>query len=433
MKSFIILVFLFLHISVTAQVSSAEKRLIESIDKNNEEARALIRQIVNVNSGTMNFAGVKMVGSILSKKLSALGLETRWIDGSPFNRSGHLMAWNNGKGSGPKLLLIGHLDTVFELSSPFQKYTMLNDSTMQGPGVADMKGGDVIIFSALQALKETGLLDHMRVKAIFMGDEEWSGGPLKLARKDLIEAATWADIALGFENGDGNPKTIVVSRRGSAKWDLKVKGTPAHSSQIFTEKVGVGAIFETARILNSFYMQLSPEEILTFNPGVIIGGTSVEYHDSLSGGSAFGKRNVVARETIVKGDLRAISPQQLEKVKSTMSEIVGNNLKGTSAEITFGISSYPPLAPSTGNLKLLELYNIVSQDLGFGLVTAVNPRDAGAADISFTSGLVDMAVDGLGLSGADDHTVHETGDISKLSVQAKRAAVLMYRLSRRTN
>jgi glutamate carboxypeptidase len=77
---------------------------------------------------------------------------------------------------------------------------------------------------------------------------------------------------------------------------------------------------------------------------------------------------------------------------------------------------------------LLEKYNQVSQDLGFGEVVAVNPRNAGAADVSFTSGYVDMAIDGMGLSGADDHTINETGDLSKLSMQAKRAAVLMYRL-----
>ena len=112
-----------------------------------------------------------------------------------------------------------------------------------------------------------------------------------------------------------------------------------------------------------------------------------------------------------------------------MNTIVSANYPKTNAQIIFGNDGYPPLASTDGNRILLEHYNKVSQDLGFGTITAVNPRNAGAADISFTSGHVDMAIDGLGLTGgADDHTINETGNLNHVSVQAKRAAVLIYRL-----
>jgi glutamate carboxypeptidase len=376
----------------------------------------------------MNFEGVKKVGELFKSELDKLGFKTRLTSGEAYGRAGHLIATKEGK-KGPKFLLIGHIDTVFELESPFQEYTMLNDSIMKGPGIADMKGGDVIIILAMKALKEAGVLDDMSIEIIMTGDEEKSGEPLELSKKDILEGAKRADIALGFENGDNNPKTIVVSRRGSADWQLKVSGNPAHSSQIFTEDVGVGAIYETSRILNEFYLQLANEKDLTFNPGFIIGGTTLEVDENQTGGTTFGKNNVVAQQAIVHGDLRATSPEQLEKAKTIMASIISNNYPKTHAELTFGNGAYPPLALTEGNTKLLGYYSKVSQDLGFGPVGAVNPRNAGAADISFTSGYVDMAIDGLGLTGGSgDHTVNEKGNLNTVATQAKITAVLMYRL-----
>ena len=411
-----------------SQSGRTEKKIVKLVDNNTKNAIKLLKEVVNINSGTMNFEGVRKVGELFKSELDNLGFKTQLTSGEAYGRAGHLIATKEGK-KGPKFLLIGHLDTVFELEGPFQEYTMLNDSIMQGPGVADMKGGDVIIILAMKALKEAGVLDDMSIEIIMTGDEEKSGEPLELSKKDILEGAKRADIALGFENGDNNPKTIVVSRRGSAGWQLKVSGNPAHSSQIFTEEIGVGAIYETSRILNEFYLQLAKEKDLTFNPGFIIGGTSLEVDENQTGGTAFGKNNVVAQRAIVHGDLRATSPEQLLKAKTIMASIITDNYPKTHAELTFGNGAYPPLALTEGNIKLLEYYNKVSQDLGFGPVEAVNPRNAGAADISFTSGYVEMAIDGLGLSGGSgDHTVNEKGNLNTVATQAKITAVLMYRL-----
>ncbi|MFY0606796.1 MAG: M20/M25/M40 family metallo-hydrolase [Cyclobacteriaceae bacterium] len=423
-----ITLFLCLHVTfLFGQANKTERKLVSAVDESNEYYTQLLKELVNINSGTMNFEGVQAVGKKLMAEFDALGMDTEWVDGSAFNRAGHLVAKTKGS-KGPKMLMIGHLDTVFEPGSPFQSYEMLNGSIMKGPGVADMKGGDVIILMALNALKEAGLLDKMQIQVIMTGDEEKSGSPIELSKQALVEGAKWADIALAFENADGDPKTIVVSRRGSSGWVLNVKGNAAHSSQVFTDKVGVGAIYEASRILNEFYIQLSKEENLTFNPGMILGGTATDYKPNESGGTAFGKSNVVAQYVTVNGDIRAVSLEQLDMAKATMQQIVKKNYPGTIADIQFSSGGYPPLAPSSGNYELLRKYSDVSIDLGFGPVEAVNPRNAGAADVSFTSGYVDMAIDGMGLSGADDHTINETGDLSKLSVQAKRAAVLMYRL-----
>ncbi|WP_179021006.1 M20/M25/M40 family metallo-hydrolase [Winogradskyella forsetii] len=427
-KNFLFIIALCFSILGFSQNNRKERKIVKAVDKHEANAIELIKKSVNINSGTMNFEGVWEVGSLFKKELDKLGFETKLTDGSAYGRAGHLIATRTGK-RGPKFLMIGHLDTVFELESPLQEYRMLNDSIMKGPGVADMKGGDVIIILAMQALKDAGVLDDMSIEIVMTGDEEKSGDPLELSKKDLIDAAKRADIALGFENGDNNPKTIVVSRRGSADWQLKVTGNPAHSSQIFTEAIGSGAIYETSRILNEFYLQLAKEKDLTFNPGFIIGGTTLKPDTDGTGGHAFGKTNVVSQETIVRGDLRAVSLDQLIKAKETMMKIVSENYPNTQAELIFSKGAYPPLTKTEGNIKLLGYFNTVSQDLGFGSVTAVNPRNAGAADISFTSEYVDMAVDGLGLTGGGgDHTINETGNLNTVATQAKITAVLMYRL-----
>ncbi len=414
-----------------AQSAKMEKSIVRLVDKNLDASIELLKKTVNINSGSLNMEGVRKVGELYRAELDKLGFTTELTSGEAYGRAGHLIAKKDGK-KGPKFLLIGHLDTVFELDSPFQEFTMLNDSIMKGPGVADMKGGDVIIILAMKALKEAGALDDMSVQIIMTGDEEKSGSPIELSKRDLVEGAKWADIALGFENGDNNPKTIVVSRRGSEDWQLTVTGQPAHSSQIFTEDIGTGAIYEAARILNEFYLQLAKEKDLTFNPGFILGGTNAAPNEELTGGTAFGKNNVVAQTVVVHGDLRAVSPEQLQKAKMVMKEIAANNYPKTSAVLLFDNEGYPPLAKTDGNMRLLEHYNKVSNDLGFGAVEAVNPRNAGAADISFTSGYVEMALDGLGLTGGSgDHTIEETGNLNTVGVQAKITAVLMYRMMQR--
>jgi glutamate carboxypeptidase len=407
-------------------LSKVERKIVSAVDRHNDAALELLIRVVNINSGTMNFAGVRQVGDVFRAQFDSLGFTTRWVDGSSFGRAGHLVAEHPGPG--PKLLLIGHLDTVFPPESPFQKFERLDDSTARGPGVIDMKGGDVIVVYALRALKEAGLLDKMNIVVVFDGDEEDSGSPLSEARRALTDAAQGAAAALGFEDGAADPRTAVISRRSAGSWLLKSTGTPAHSSQIFTPSVGAGAVFEASRVLDEFYKQLAGEQYLTFNPGVIVGGTMVDLDTTLTKGTADGKHNVVAEYAEVGGDLRALTPEQLEQAQKTMRDIVAKSLPNTKSEITF-LEAYPPMAPTDGNKRLLAMYDQASRDLGFGPVEAVDPSRAGAADVSFVAKSVPMAIDGLGLSGHDDHTERETADLRMLAPLTKRAALLIHRLT----
>ncbi len=432
MKSFgqqlLFVVMLLASANVIAQSTQTEKGIIAAVDKYNKDALDLLKKIVNINSGTMNFEGVKKIGSIFSAEFKALGFETKWVSGEKFNRAGHLICFHKGK-KGKRFLLIGHLDTVFELDNPFQSFKMLNDSILQGPGASDMKGGDVVILLAMHALRDAGLLKDLTIEIVLSGDEELSGVPLELSKKDLIEAAKRADYALGYEDGDGLATKAVIERRGSSDWTLTVQGNAAHSSQIFMPSIGAGAIYEASRILKTFYDSLSKEVNLTFSPGIILGGNKVEYDSIHKRGAAFGKNNIVAQDVIVKGDLRAVSIQQLARAKKSMLEIISTNYPKTSAHLDFGDGGYPPMTATSGNRKLLNYYSKVSTDLGFSSQEAVHPRNAGAADICFVNEWVQMAIDGIGLPGEDGHTSEETANINYLPIEAKRSAVLIYRLA----
>lgn len=373
----------------------------------------------------MNFDGVKKVGALYQAEFDAMGFKTQWVDGEEFNRAGHLVA--SFGSTGPKVLMIGHLDTVFAKDDAFQNYKQIDDNHVAGPGITDMKGGDVIIIAALKALKELDLLDKVSVKVVMTGDEESSGSPLSLSKKALIDAAIWADIALGFEDADGDIKTAVVARRGSIGWQLDVTGKPAHSSQIFTDTIGYGAIFEVARILNTFREELAGVGNITFNPGLIAGGTEVTVQPENSIIQGFGKTNVVAKEVTVKGGIRTLTPKELTKAKNVMQDIATRSLPHTSATLTFE-EGYPPMAPTEQNYALLKMYSDVSESLGYGPVEPVNPRNAGAADISFAADHVDMAIDGLGLMGEGGHTKDEIADMTSFAKNIHKAAVLIYRL-----
>ena len=430
--SFIIKVSLFIYLLnpaaiLSQKISTTELKIIKTIETNNEEAINFLEKIVNINSGTMNHKGVKHAGMVFRDAFDEIDFQTNWIDLSEVNRSGHLFVETkkNQNTTGKKLLLIGHLDTVFEEDSPFQEFEKINDSIAIAPGGNDMKGGNVVILYALKALVENNLLNNSQIIVAFTGDEESTGKPLSISRKDLINAAKRSDVALGFETSTGFDNAS-IARRGASGWQVEVTGKRAHSSGIFNEKVGAGAIFELSRILNEFYNKVKGEKYLTFNPGVIIGGTQVSLEAALSKGNAFGKSNVVSQKAIVTGGLRFISEEQKQNARRKMREIVANNLPQTSAIITF-TDSYPAMFPTEGNKKLLDKLNQVSLDLNQSGVKAYDPSKRGAADVSFVAEYVD-GLDGLGVMGTGAHTPKETVNLKTIEALTKRTAILIYRL-----
>ena len=386
---------------------------------------ALLERVVNINSGTLNLAGVRAVGRVFQQELEKVGFTARWVMlPDTLHRAGHLIAERKGRpGSGKRLLLLGHLDTVFEPSSPFQRFEW-KDSIVRGPGVNDMKGGNVMIVSALQALAAEGALDDATVTVALMGDEENPADAVSVTRAALVDAAKRTDVVLGFESSTFTQ--AVVARRGFSSWRLLTHGEQAHSQGIFAD--GNGAVFELARILDGFYREVRGERYLTFNPGLALGGTQVAYDSPELRGSAAGKLNIIAPEAVAAGDLRFISEGQKRRARDRMRAIVARHLPGTSAEIAF-YDDTPAMEPKPANYVLLRELDQVSRALGGGPVAAQDPGSRGAGDISFVAGET-AALDGLGTFGGGDHSPSEYMNLNAMPMLTQRVALLIYRLTR---
>ena len=421
-------------------LSKEEQQVIAWIDAHMPQAIELLKESVNINSGTLNIEGVKKVGALFAKEFEQAGFTTEWVSmPDSIQRAGHLVASrrpsaaatssssSNKTPKGKRLFLIGHLDTVFEPDMPANPFTMLNDSTATGQGVNDMKGGDVVVIMALKALEQAGLLKNTTITAYFTGDEEHAGYPRSVTRGDFIERAKQADIALAFEGANGL-NSVATGRRGASGWRLEVTGKTGHSSGVFTPGAGYGAIFEASRILNQFREELSTEKYLTFNPGIFIGGSDIEYNAATSKGAAIAKTNIISPAVVVTGDLRFLTEEQKDRARAKMRAIVGQNLAQTSAKISFS-DGIPSMAPTEGNQQVLNVINSISMDMGVGPTVAGDPGSRGAGDISYVAAYVDC-IDGLGASGRGAHAPGETIHLNDLPFLIKRAALTIYRLTR---
>lgn len=409
---------IFSSAAVAQSLSAEEQKIINYIDANSAAVISLLEKTVNIESPTENLAGMKEVGMVFKKELEAIGFNARWIEmPAEMKRAGHLLAEKSG--TGKRILLLGHLDTVLS-GERFRR----EGNTAYGTGISDMKAGNVVLLYALKALHAAGALKNASVIVLLTGDEENSGDPVEISRGDMIAAAKRSDLVLSFENGGSGIAT--VARRGSSGWKLEVTAKTGHSSAIFKDAMGSGAIFEAARIINQFYETLRQEKYLTFNPGMIVGGTEAESENHT--GRASGKSNVVAAKAIVRGDLRFISEEQKEAARNKMREIVAKNLPGATAKITFE-DGIPAMSPQEANYDLLKQLDQVSRDLGFGKIEPLDPGERGAGDISYVTHLI-PGLDGLGAVGQKAHAPGESVDLETLPRQLKRAALLIYRLTR---
>ncbi len=424
---------LFAAVALAAPASAApptvaEKRMIATVDAEQGRSLALLERLVNQNSGSMNLKGVEAVGTMLRAELEPLGFTVTWLPMRDTGRAGHLVARHPGAKGGKRLLLIGHLDTVFEADSPFQRWVREGELG-HGPGAGDDKGGDVVMIAALRAMQAAGTLKRADITVFLTGDEEDSGTPLDKARRDLIAAGKAADAALDFEglSIDAGRDMGVVARRGAMGWTVSVKARPGHSSGVSSKEAGYGANYELARILDAFRRELVDDR-LTYNVGLLGGGGTAKLDQDRIRLEASGKTNIIAAEAVARGDLRALTPKQLTRTQARMRAIVATPLNGATSSIAFDDDAYPPMAATAGNRALLAALNQVNASLGLAAQLELDPLKRGAGDISFVAADVAGLV-GLGPASSGDHSDAERVDIASLWRQAKRAAILMSRLT----
>jgi len=408
-------------------LSASEKKIIRASDAQEGPALQLLEKLVNINSGTMNLEGVAQVGIVMREQLEKLSFVVRWIPMSEVGRAGHIVAEHRGSGHGTRMLLIGHLDTVFEKESTFQKFERRGDIA-EGPGVSDMKGGLAIMIGALNAMKNAGTLAPAHITIVLTGDEERAGRPFSVSRKDLVDAASQSDVALEFEGlarEDGHDMGS-IARRSSSNWLVTTTAKSGHSSGVFSKNAGFGANYEIGRIVDSFRREL-PEPNATFNVGLILGGATADVNAVNTGGNAAGKDNVIAAKAMARGDLRTLSNEQTTRLREKMQVIVAQNLNGAESKISFE-DGYPAMPPTEGSRALLRQLNVINAALGLEAMGELDPLKRGAGDISFVADKIDGLI-GFGAAGEGEHAPGETIDLSCLDRQIKRAALLMTRLS----
>jgi glutamate carboxypeptidase len=417
-------------------MAPVESAMVKAVDAETPTATRLLEKLVNINSGTMNLAGVVAVKDVVAPQIEALGFKVEWtpmesLDG----RAGDLVAEHPcpaGTGKcGKRILLIGHLDTVFELSSSFQKFSIVpgtNGNVATGPGVNDMKGGLVVMLTALEAMKAAGVLDNAEIRIVLSGDEERHGEPISVSRKDMIDAAKRSDVALEFEAGGivSGKEVQSISRRSAGSWRVETTGRTGHSSQVFSERMGDGAVYELARILDAFRKELR-EPGLTYNVGLVLGGATATMNANGTGGEAAGKSNVVTPVALAIGDMRTLDNEQTTRVEAKMRAIVADHLPKTGAMITFE-EGYPAMAPSEAGHALVKQLNEVNATLGLPAMEEMDPMLRGAGDIAFVAPYIPGLV-GTGVMGDGAHAEGETVFLDSIPRQAKRMALLIYRLS----
>lgn len=411
-----------------AELSKAESAMAKMVAAEQPRSIALLEKLVNQNSGSLNLEGVEKVGAMMRAELEPLGFTVTWKPMRETGRAGHLIATHKGKRDGKRLLLIAHLDTVFEPDSPFQRFERRGDFA-KGPGAGDDKGGMVVALAALRAMHATGTLKDANIEFHMTGDEEDAGDPVEIARADLIAAGKRSDVALCFEGliRDAGADMSSIARRSSESWTVTATGKAGHSSGIFSANAGDGAIYELARIIHRFRTEL-PEPNLTFNVGLIAGGEQAMLDEGRIRANAIGKTNIIAATAVARGDLRTLSGEQATRVKDKMAAIIADHAPGTSATLAFDPGGYPAMAPTDGNRALLVRLNAVNRDLDLPEMAALDPLKRGAADISFVAPFVDSLA-GLGAYSTGDHGPEETVDLPSIARQATRAAILMSRLS----
>lgn len=411
------------------QLSAPERRIVAAAESEKPRALELLETLVNINSGTMNLEGVTRVSEIMRKEFEALGFTVRWVPMTAVGRAGTLVAEHEGRGRGKRLLLIGHMDTVFEKDSPFQKFERRGD-TAEGPGVNDMKDGLVIMIAALRAMNAAGTLKDANITIVLSGDEENPGKPISVSRADMMNAAAHSDVALEFEalaQEDGHDMGS-IARRSSNTWTVRINAKSGHSSGVFSDDAGFGAAYELTRILDSFRLNLR-EPNATYNVGLMLAGASAELNETGTGGHATGKSNVIPAAAIARGDLRTLSNEQTQRIQQRMREIVGQALPGTTkAEFTFE-ESYPAMPPTAGSRALLARLNDINAALGLEPMQELDPLKRGAGDIAFVADKVDGLI-GFGAAGQGSHAPGETVDLASFDRQIKRTALLMTRLAR---
>ena len=400
-------------------LSNAEQLLVAWIESHEADILDELKRHVDINTGTANIAGLDRYRAILAKDLQQLGFATSehpsaaipvlTCEGDKVQIANHLLAVRTGSAK-QRILLNGHLDTVFSADDEFQTLMIERDGVLKGPGVADMKGGIVIMLNALRALDQAGLLAESNLSVLFNTDEEIGS----LGSRKLIEQqAKLHDIGLVFEGSYKNQ--VTRARKGLGQARLKVIGRESHAGGAHED--GVSANLELAHKIVALEKLTDYDRKTTVNTGVMGGGE---------------KRNTIAGCADAYIDMRFPSEAEGEQLKQRLADVAATQYTSNSRHPEFPQTEFWATLHRPVKQQHPIVDQLIAQAMAISQLTG-EPIEGtryagGGTDGSIAQAVGLPTMDSLGIDGVGAHSSREAASVKSLMARTKLAAVLLSRL-----
>ncbi|OPJ57036.1 M20 family metallopeptidase [Alkalithermobacter paradoxus] len=358
------------------------EEILKILEKEYHNYLDMLKSLVNVDSGSSNILGVNKVLEIIQNKFKQLGGNYE-IQIIPQKKCGNHIVINRKGSIFGKILLLGHMDTVFQDGTVQKRPFKIEGDKAFGPGIIDMKAGITSIYFALKVIDILYKDDVKTIQMIFNSDEEISS----IYSRELIENLSKdCDCVLVLEAGRHNGD-VVTSRKGTGKYKIRIKGKASHAGGNL--KKGANSIIELCHKLIQISNLTDYETGTTVNVGLIKGGSA---------------SNTVPAYSDSVIDVRICTLEEAQKIDENIRKIANEiYIKGTSTIVEGGIKR-PPMERKEENVKLYEIAKRIGEELGMSIGQA---STGGGSDANFTSALGIPTLDGLGPTGGGVHTEDE--------------------------
>jgi glutamate carboxypeptidase len=366
-----------------------------------------LQAMVDIDCGSYTASGVNAIADLCERRFRAGGWSVDRTAHAPEGNEpqlGDLVVGRLEGAGGPRILLVGHMDTVFDEGTVAERPFRIEDGIAYGPGVSDMKGGLLTGFAAVEALQEAGFDRFGHITYVCNPDEEIGSVVSGPVIRGLAPAHDAAFVLEGARaNGD-----IVSARKGITDFRIEIEGRAAHAG-VEPDK-GRNAILEAAHATIAIQALHGRWPGVTVNVGVIHGGT---------------RTNVVPAHCELHVDLRSPSAATLDAAAAEIERICAEHAVRDVRTAVHANGWHRPMEKGAGGARLVDLAVGVAADLGFEVRDAAT---GGASDANTTSAAGTPTLDGLGPVGGDDHAPGEWLDLSSVVPRISLLAGIVTRL-----
>lgn len=373
----------------TGAAPQPETKVLAAVKACEPSGRELLQRVVAIDSGTGDVEGLNAVGAVYAAELKTLGAEVKSVAPAPPSVGNNVVATLTGTGKG-RIVLIAHMDTVFNHGDVAKRMPHWEGQHYIGPGSGDDKAGGVTAVCALKALKAAAYVDFARIDVLLNSNEETGS----VGTRDLIQKlAKESDLVINLERGVPTDQ-VLKARKGSATLTAQFTGRAAHSG-LEPEK-GRNAVMEAAHFALALEKLSDPAKQTTVTVDILNGGD---------------KTNVVPAHAELKADVRAFTNEELDRVEQAAAQLAARpSIDGVTIQSTLR-RSFPPWPPNVHTDRVIERVNRLYAELG-RKVTAT--QVGSSADVSFAAQTGTPSVDGFGIEGGGAHSVDDYADMATL-------------------